>query len=93
MPDPVAEKDGEYSLSFREEHPPSTYAISSMVRGDPGSGWRVAYLTAARAVAIAPGLYLAGIKGKQLASASVLSSVAITTAIAVYKLVDWEPGR
>jgi hypothetical protein len=93
MSDPVAEKEGEYSLSFREEHPPSTYAISSLVRGEPGAGLRVAYLTAARAVAIAPGLYLAGIKGRQLAAASALSSVAITTAIAIYKLVDWEPGR
>lgn len=44
------------------DDPPSVYAISAWVDGEPGSLIRVANLTLQRTVLIAPGLYFAGIR-------------------------------
>lgn len=41
-------------------YPPSTYAIEDLIEGRPGGLPRTLVLTAARTLAIAPGLYLAG---------------------------------
>lgn len=63
---------------MEEGAPPSDYAIEALVRGRPGGLPRTLGLTAKRTLFIAPGLYLAGIRGRQLFWGSVAASVTIT---------------
>ena len=63
---------------MKEGHPPSDYAIEALVRGRPGGLSRTVVLTAWRSLLIAPGLYVAGVRGKSLAWGSVAASVSIT---------------
>ena len=58
--------------------PPSDYAIEALVRGRPGGLSRTVVLTAWRSLLIAPGLYVAGVRGKSLAWGSVAASMSIT---------------
>lgn len=64
--------------------PPSTYAILAALNGEPGAWMRVATSTAMRAGLIAPGLYVAGFRGWDLAKASVAGSLSITTMLFFY---------
>ena len=63
---------------MEEGAPPSDYAIEALVRGRPGGLPRTLGLTAKRTLFIAPGLYFAGIRGRQLFWGSVAASVTIT---------------
>ena len=63
---------------MEEGAPPSDYAIEALVRGRPGGLSRTVVLTAWRSLLIAPGLYVAGVRGKSLAWGSVAASVSIT---------------
>ena len=63
---------------MEEGAPPSDYAIEALVRGRPGGLPRTLALTAKRTLFIAPGLYFAGIRGRQLFWGSVAASVTIT---------------
>lgn len=68
-----------------DQAPPSTYAVTSLVRGEPGALIRVAGLTAVRSLFIAPGIYVAGkafgwegMTGWKLAGAAVITSVSLS---------------
>lgn len=61
-----------------QSQPPSDYAIDALVHGQPGGLPRTLGLTAARSLLIAPGLYLAGLRGRGLLTASVAASASIT---------------
>lgn len=63
--------------------PPSTYAIASLVDGDPGALGRVVLLTAFRAVPVGVGLRLMGHKQK-LVTTSLAVSPSITAAMIAY---------
>jgi hypothetical protein len=57
--------------------PPSTYAITSWVQGEPGSFGRVVNLTLTRMLFIAPGVWLAGVREPKKAL-KVSGSVSLT---------------
>lgn len=59
--------------------PPTSYAVAGVLNGEPGAWGRVAWGVLERSVFIAPGLYLAGVRGKTLATGSLLASASITT--------------
>lgn len=61
-----------------QKSPPSSYAIAGAIEGEPGAWGRVLLVTAARAFCIAPGLYLGGIRGRQIVTGSVGAAVTIT---------------
>ena len=63
---------------MEEGSPPSDYAIEALVRGRPGGLARTLGLTTTRTLLIAPGLYVAGVRGKSLLWGSVAASVSIT---------------
>lgn len=58
--------------------PPSSYAIYDLVTGVPGALPRTIGLTAVRSIFIAPGLYLAGVRGWTLVKGSLLASAFIS---------------
>lgn len=63
--------------------PPSAYPISRVIEGDM-SGWGGVFTGGLiRSLFIAPGLALSGIRGKQLITASLLSSATITSGLFV----------
>lgn len=70
-----------------DQAPPSSYAVTSLVRGEPGALLRVAGLTAVRSFFIAPGIYLAGkafgfsdkLTPWKLAGASLITSISLST--------------
>ncbi len=64
--------------SMQRGAPGSVYAITALAEGQPGAGWRVAWLTLQRAAVIGAGLYLAGIRGRELARGSVAGAAAVT---------------
>ncbi len=64
--------------------PPSSYAIADLIERRPGSVGRVAQLTVTRALFAAPGLWLAGVRGRQLLVASVAASATITAWLIAY---------
>lgn len=66
------------------DSPPSVYAIAAVLDGESGAAWRVTKLTAQRVLFIAPGLYAFGLRGKELLSASALTSVSITGTLMLY---------
>jgi hypothetical protein len=64
--------------------PPSTYALLAAIEGQPNAWYKVASLTAVRAALIAPGLWLAGVRGWRLPVYSVMGSMTITGGLLVY---------
>jgi hypothetical protein len=65
-------------IQVPEQSPPSTYAIAAALEGEPGAWGRVAYETGRRAAILAPGIYLAGVRGRKFFAACLLGSVSIT---------------
>lgn len=64
--------------------PPSTYAILSALENEPGAAQRVAWSTFRRMLLIAPALWIAGFRGRDLARASVASTLGITLGLMGY---------
>ena len=54
--------------------PPSSYAAYAVINGDPGALLRFLGLTLLRGLIIAPGMAVAGVKGKQLLWGSAAAS-------------------
>tara|TARA_Y100000310_G_scaffold135227_1_gene134104 strand:+ start:918 stop:1196 length:279 start_codon:yes stop_codon:yes gene_type:complete len=67
-----------YASLVQQKSPPSTYAIAALMDGEPKSVRRVAGLTLERAFFLGTGLFLSGLRGRQLIKSSVLASTAIT---------------
>ncbi len=65
------------------ESPPSAYAISDLVQRKPGAVGRTFVLTLQRSLLIAPGLYVAGLRGRRLMTGSVYASIGVTLALAL----------
>ena len=63
----------------KPQSPPSSYAVAGVLDGEPGAWPRVFTGSAQRAVVIVPGLWLAGIRGRQLATGALYASATITT--------------
>jgi len=61
--------------------PPSAYPVAAVIEGEPGGWPGVIWGTVKRSAFVAPGLALAGIRGKQLVLGSVYSSLGITAAL------------
>ena len=57
--------------------PPSTYAIAAWMDGEPALG-RVVGLTLERSFFIGTGLYLAGLRGRELVRGALFASSAVT---------------
>lgn len=64
--------------------PPSDYAVLALVQGQPEALSRVAVLTAKRSLLIAPGLWLAGFRGRDLFRATVTATLSITVGLTIY---------
>ena len=64
--------------------PPSTYAIQALLEGRQGALWRVAKTTTTRTALIAPGLYVAGLRGRDLVRATAYASLSITAGLVLY---------
>lgn len=64
--------------------PPSTYAILALLEGEPGALGRVAVGTAQRMVLIAPGLWLAGFRGRDLLAGTAAASASVTLGLIAY---------
>ncbi len=71
-------------MSEQRGSPPSTYAILALLEDQPGSAERVAWATFRRMALIAPGLWLAGLRGRELVRGSVASSLTITLGLIGY---------
>jgi hypothetical protein len=68
-------------------YPPSTYAIHDLLEGRPGALVRVLGLTLCRALFVAPGLFLVGVRRPaQLAGYSLAASASISAMMALYQL-------
>lgn len=67
-----------------EGSPPSSYAAASCARGDAGALPRMFGLTLLRALLIAPGVAMAGVRGKQLVYGSLAGSGLITVSALLY---------
>jgi hypothetical protein len=63
---------------------PSTKTAGAFVRGESGAGVAFALATLGRAVLIAPGLYIAGVRGPMLVKASLGAAGAISLYILLY---------
>jgi len=73
--------------------PPSTYAILSALQNEPGAAQRVAWSTFRRMLLIAPALWIAGFRGRDLARASVASTLGITLGLLGYYSYCQKNGR
>jgi len=73
--------------------PPSSYAAYAIVDGEPGSIVRFAGLTILRALLIAPGVALAGVRGKQLILGSLAGSGLISLAAVGYCFVSKQKAQ
>lgn len=71
--------------------PPSTYAGHDVVTGKPGAIPIFLGLTVLRAILIAPGLYAAGVRGRQLAGGALLASAGVSTFVVGYCWWKLEP--
>jgi len=65
-------------MLVENESPPSSYAIADLVAGEPGALSRTLSLTLQRAFFVAPGLYVAGIRDRQLLLGSFYGSIGIS---------------
>ena len=68
-----------YSDLVQPQSPPSTYAIAAWLDGEQGGGARVAGLTLERAFFIGTGLWLSGLRGRELVQGALMASTAVTT--------------
>ena len=68
--------------------PPSTYAIDDLVHGRDGALMRTLGLTAIRAALIYPGVYLAGVRGRQTLRVAVYASGTITLGMIALKWIE-----
>lgn len=73
--------------------PPSTYAILSALQNEPGAAQRFAWSTFRRMLLIAPALWIAGFRGRDLARASVASTLGITLGLMGYYSYCQKNGR
>jgi hypothetical protein len=65
--------------------PPTTYAILALLEGEDGALGRVVWATVRRALFVAPGLFIAGVKNPQrLALQSFAASASITACLTAY---------
>jgi len=64
--------------------PPSTYAILAAIEGQEGAWRRVAVATAIRSLMIAPGLWIAGVRGWKVATGALAGSIGITAVLYAY---------
>lgn len=64
--------------------PPSSYAIADVIEARPGAWPRTVGLTAWRSVVIAPGLALAGVRGRRLVAGSIGASCVLTAYLLGY---------
>ncbi len=71
--------------------PPSTYAGYDVVTGKPGAIPVFAALTVLRAVLIAPGLFVAGVRGRQLAGGALLASAGVSAFVLGYTRWNHKP--
>jgi len=67
--------------------PPSDYAIADLVNGVPGAAGRVVGLTLLRCLLIGPGLYLTGMRGKQLVTSTLAASASVTAGMTAWYVV------
>ena len=74
----IARNTSNMELTYLEHGPPTDYAISAFVEGQPGSSLRVVNLTLQRSLLILPGLYVVGLRNKDLILASLSASCSIT---------------
>ena len=58
--------------------PESVYAITALAEGQPGAGWRVAWLTVQRAAVIGAGMYAAGVSRSQIVPGALAGAAAVT---------------
>jgi hypothetical protein len=65
-------------LYVEKDSPPSSYAVAAALEKRPGAWGKVASGTLQRALFLAPGLALAGVRGDQLVKGAVLGSMGIT---------------
>lgn len=66
------------------DEPPSAYAISAWVHGEPGALGRVVNLTASRMIFIVPGVLLAGVRAPmEVIKISAGVSLALTVGLAL----------
>jgi hypothetical protein len=63
---------------IEQQSPPNSYAIAGALDGEPGAWGRVLLVTALRAFCIAPGLYLGGVRGRQIVTGSAMAAITIT---------------
>lgn len=70
--------------------PPSVYAVQAFLEGQNGAVLRMAKATAMRTIVIAPGLYVAGLRGKDLVRATAYSAMSITAGLLLYYVI-WPP--
>lgn len=83
-PPPTAPTVFEYAQANLQ---PSASAVESVLNGEDGAWGRVALVTLMRAAGIAPGLWLGGIRGRQIVTGSVMAAVTITAALfAMYSI-------
>lgn len=74
--------------SIPKGSPPSSYAAYAVVDGERGAVLRFTGLTVLRALLIAPGIAVAGVRGKQLVYGSLAGSALISVAAVGYALVS-----
>lgn len=77
---------------MRPHAPPSSYAIASLIDGEPGSLGRVAVLTLQRSLIVSPGLYLSGLRGRQLVRSSLLASASVTGLLVAWYWLKYKRG-
>ena len=70
--------------SIPQGSPPSSYAAYAVVNGERGALLRFVGLTLLRGLIIAPGMALAGVKGKQLLLGAAAASGLISSSALVY---------
>ena len=80
-------------MEERRGSPPSTYAILAVLENQPGSAERVAWATTRRMALIAPALWIAGFRGRDLVRASVASTLGITLGLLGYYSYCRSNGR
>jgi hypothetical protein len=64
--------------------PPSTYSILALLEGQPGAVGDVVENTLLRMLLIAPGLWLVGLRGRQLVLSTAAASASITVGLTGY---------
>jgi hypothetical protein len=68
--------------------PPSSYAVASLLEGEPGAIGRVVEATFLRTLFVIPGLYAATpLRGKQLLTAALAGSASITLSLMIYYML------